>query len=260
MWQKVKIIYDGYAQLPTVIEYLGYLRIFYSYRINNKSVINYFEIDPENLKITYRNKKPVFNVGDKGCFDDSGVMPSCIISDLLYYTGWNIQKGTVPYGHGIGIAKFNHEKNLFERLSNWPVLDRSENVPFLANSPFVIKNKMYFCNGSGWEKNMPFYSIWIAEYKKRWIAKKKLTGEKKEACSRPFLHNNKLYFSKKTINKNYEIYNYDISTKITTKILSKSKSGWDCEMVCYPWIINKLMFYNGNNYGETGIGIAKWNI
>jgi hypothetical protein len=260
MWHKIKRIYTGYAQLPTVIEHLGYLRIFYSYRINGKSVINYFEIDPLSLKITYENKRPVFNIGEKGCFDDSGVMPSCIISDLLYYTGWNINKGNVPYGHGIGIAKFNYKLNKFERMSKGPVLDRNENIPYLANSPFVKNNKMYFCNGTGWHKDMPLYNICIAMYKKSWIVKEKITGGDKEACSRPFLEKNFLYFSKKNFTKNYEIFKYNIATKKTNKVLSKSKKGWDSEMVCYPWITNDIMFYNGNNYGETGIGIAKWSI
>ncbi len=39
-----------------------------------------------------------------------------------------------------------------------------------------------------------------------------------------------------------------------------SESGWDSEMVCYPYVFqhkDKLyMLYNGNGYGKTGIGLA----
>jgi len=32
--------------------------------------------------------------------------------------------------------------------------------------------------------------------------------------------------------------------------------------MCYPTVFEvekqKYMYYNGNNYGETGIGLAKW--
>ena len=41
---------------------------------------------------------------------------------------------------------------------------------------------------------------------------------------------------------------------------SCSESGWDSEMVCYPYVFeynDKLyMLYNGNGYGKTGIGLA----
>ena len=41
-----------------------------------------------------------------------------------------------------------------------------------------------------------------------------------------------------------------------------SKNGWDSEMICYASPLEhegKLYaLYNGNNYGETGIGIAVW--
>ena len=42
--------------------------------------------------------------------------------------------------------------------------------------------------------------------------------------------------------------------------ITTSKSGWDSEMIEYPFYINhngkKYLFYNGNEYGKTGIGYA----
>jgi hypothetical protein len=39
-----------------------------------------------------------------------------------------------------------------------------------------------------------------------------------------------------------------------------SESGWDSDMIAYPHVIkNKnylMMFYNGNGFGRTGIGLA----
>ena len=39
-----------------------------------------------------------------------------------------------------------------------------------------------------------------------------------------------------------------------------SESGWDSEMLCYASVIKYentyYMFYNGNNFGKTGIGYA----
>jgi hypothetical protein len=50
------------------------------------------------------------------------------------------------------------------------------------------------------------------------------------------------------------VKNNNIDLDITTE------SEWDNIMTCYPFIINKkdkmIMFYNGNNFGKTGIGYA----
>jgi len=39
-----------------------------------------------------------------------------------------------------------------------------------------------------------------------------------------------------------------------------SESGWDSEMIEYPYVFEhkgeRYMLYNGNGYGKTGIGIA----
>ena len=39
-----------------------------------------------------------------------------------------------------------------------------------------------------------------------------------------------------------------------------SESGWDSEMICYPFIFDhkgkRYMLYNGNGYGKTGFGLA----
>jgi hypothetical protein len=42
--------------------------------------------------------------------------------------------------------------------------------------------------------------------------------------------------------------------------ISVSESGWDSEMVCYPYVFDhkgqKYMLYCGNGYGRTGFGYA----
>jgi hypothetical protein len=44
--------------------------------------------------------------------------------------------------------------------------------------------------------------------------------------------------------------------------LLPSEHGWDSEMVEYPCVIEhegaRYMLYNGNGYGETGVGLAVW--
>jgi hypothetical protein len=44
--------------------------------------------------------------------------------------------------------------------------------------------------------------------------------------------------------------------------LDVSSEGWDSEMICFscvqPTRYGTYLFYNGNNYGETGFGVARW--
>ena len=47
-----------------------------------------------------------------------------------------------------------------------------------------------------------------------------------------------------------------------TSGLIPSSSGWDSEMVCYPFVFDvestRYMLYCGNGYGQSGFGLAAW--
>jgi hypothetical protein len=44
--------------------------------------------------------------------------------------------------------------------------------------------------------------------------------------------------------------------------MEASGTGWDSEMVEYPWVFEssgrEYMLYNGDDYGRTGVGLAVW--
>ena len=279
MWKKCGLIFSKHhAQLPTILHIEQKLFIFYSTKDeNNKSSIRKFAVNINNPKEILEDDSNVLNSGERGCFDDSGVMPACIIKDnediKLYFSGWNINKGNVPYGHGIGIAISNNGGKSFHRLSNGPILDRNKYCPYLVNSPFIVKEskdlwRMWFCNGIGWEDNFPKYNIFEGKSNNGidWkIINKKLLGEENEAVSRPFIKDDSMWYSYKTKNSNYKIgfskfydNKWHRDDLLNNNLLSTSKEGWDSEMVCYPQIYNNYMFYNGNSYGKTGIGYAVW--
>lgn len=252
-------VYNEEAQLPTVYKN----QIFYSKKINGKSHIFKSKIS-KSLKIS--NEKCILQPGERGCFDDKGVMPSCKIEKKLFYTGWNTDKGDVPYGHGIGIINGN------KRISKGPIIDRQLHIPYLANSPFVIKINdkyhMWFCNGTGWSDSLPLYGIGHAISKDlvKWNISKKIFGEENKAYSRPYVAviNNKLYMwcAVKTKVKNYKIIEF-CNNKVSNnwKVqgeLDLPLESWNDQMLCYPWLTftknNIYLFVNGNNYGQTGIG------
>jgi hypothetical protein len=42
--------------------------------------------------------------------------------------------------------------------------------------------------------------------------------------------------------------------------ISISKTGWDSQMICYPFVFahkgQNFMLYNGNDFGKSGFGLA----
>lgn len=280
MWTKRGNIYNKcHAQLPTVEARGDLLRIYYSTK-NDKgqSAIRYFEVLADHPdQIMNDPQHDVLKPGPRGTFDDSGVMPSCIVNVdghvRLYYTGWNTDKGQVPYGHGIGMAVWSESDGDFYRSSIGPVLDRCPEIPFLANSPAVIKMpdwvagakwKMWFCNGLGWDGDFPTYAICYAESEDgiRWkphaydYEATTNLGNFGDAYSRPtvLLDQNRrlrLWWSARHKTCGYYVksaYAYEqwLSTKDPTCWtyagsewvwgLFKSDEGWDSEQICYPYI------------------------
>ena len=103
-WLKKGLIFNStgihswsisHAQVPVVDKVNNEIwRIYYSTRDNkNQSNTSYIEIEAKNPKnIIYIHNKPIIEKGHLGCFDDSGIMPTCIINvnerKYLYYIGY----------------------------------------------------------------------------------------------------------------------------------------------------------------------------
>lgn len=265
MWHTKGLIFHEQGQLPTLMETDRFFRVYYSMRINLKSYIKFFEID-EQLNVISKSKYAM-SPGNRGSFDHSGVMPSCVVGDMMYYTGWHI-RSDVPYGHAIGVAKINNDGTL-TRIGI--ALDKNHNDGFMLNSPLVEFNngrmEMLYCSGTGWIDDYPTYNISKAVNDCnfwRTLGSVEITHNLfDEAISRVSRDKDdgSLYYSWRTKDSSYKLARqhngviYDVNV---------AKSDWDSEMQCYPYICTidsrKYMFYNGNNYGSTGIGVAEWKM
>ena len=134
---------------------------------------------------------------------------------------------------------------------------------------------MYYVSGKEWlNKDLPRYNIKLATSKdgKKWDRKGKVAinfkNNSEHALARPYVIKDlniwKMWFSFKS--KKYRIgyaESYDgIKWFRNDKFanISVSKNSFDSDMIEYPAIIkdkgNYFMFYNGNNYGYDGIGLA----
>lgn len=263
MWQTKGLIFNKHhAQLPTIVKNINSFRIYYSTKVKNLSHIRFFDID-NKLNIISHDKEAL-SPGEYGSFDDSGVMPSCVIDNTMYYTGWHLKKN-VPYGHAIGTAKICDDGTL---KRTGIALNKHNKI---VNSPYVEKKdnqlQMLYCNGTGWIDNYPTYNIALATNKDGfWKTKEDVIithNEKDEAISRVSKSpDGFIYYAWRQKNTNYQLFKIDaLGYK---KKVCVPRSDWDSEMQCYPFVceIDNLMymFYNGNGYGATGIGVAQWKV
>ena len=104
MWVKEGNIYNvdaqfdwnkSHAQVPVVDLLEDRMRVYFATRdLLGRSNITFIEVDKNNpKKIIYKHNAPLFDLGNLGAFDDSGMMPSSIITvgdkKYLYYKVWN---------------------------------------------------------------------------------------------------------------------------------------------------------------------------
>jgi len=278
-----------HASFP-VIEKLNaeLYRIYFSPRDKkNRSHIAFIEIDIRNPKEILRlSKEPVMTPGKLGSFDDSGVFASSIVNHngkkFLYYLGWN--KGvTVPYRNSIGLAQSDDNGESFQRIFQGPIIDRTPTEPyFTASCEIKIENglwRMWYVSCTGWEMRnnspSPNYHIKYAESDDgiKWNRQGNVCIDYKNndewATSTPRIIKEgnlyRMWYSYRGIQP-YRIgyAESDDGIKWIRKDdevgIDTSASGWDSEMIEYPFVIEydktKYIFYNGNEYGKSGIGYA----
>lgn len=243
------------------------LRLYYSTKVGGRSHICFIDLKEDTLDIV-SGSRFALSPGDRGCFDHAGVMPSSIFNGYMYYSGWNLRRD-VPYSHGIGMAKILPSGELSRQKG--PILNVSASDPYLLNSPCVFVDgenlSMYYCSGNKWIDDFPCYSIKRATsldgFNWRVHEGKQITfGIEDEAISRVCVDASKsvFYFSMKTKETDYKLFVSDRDGH--HKKLEIESGFWDNQMQCYPFLYERneyrYLFYNGNGYGATGIGVAKW--
>lgn len=288
----------SHACVPTALNLPnGNIRIYFAPR-NSKgqSIPTFIDVDGRNpSKLIYIHDKPIMELGELGTFDDGGIMPCSIIKDegtiYLYYVGWN-PSVSVPYRNAVGLAVSKDGGVNFERIFKGPIVDRNINEPFFTASPCVLKEgqnwHMWYASCTKFvmvnNKPEPVYVIKYASSADgiNWKRDNLTCIQPKsefEANARPtVVKENNLYkmwftyrgsFDYRDGKDSYRI-GYAESTdcikwdRIDNKAgIDVSLEGWDSKMITYPNVIShinqKYLFYNGNGFGKTGIGWAKWN-
>lgn len=281
-----------HAQVPTPYVADDKIRVFYSCRNNGKSFVTYFDLAKDLKTILYSHEKPVFEHGEPGMFDADGVMPSCVIENngelWMYYIGWNSRSKGARYQNEIGIA-VSKDGEKFERMFKGPIVGRSPTEPGLAVMPFVMHNnwyRMWYQSLTEWiEINGQYEPVYVIKYAEsmggiEWHRHSYICIDQDhplEAFSRPaVLFENDKYKMWYCYRDSENYRGGDGSYRIgyaqsddgikfaihPSEIDVGERGEWDSEMICYPYVINidgkRVMFYNGNGFGQTGIGVAVW--
>ena len=261
-------------------------RIYFSARDRQgRARVGYFDFDLEAAKVRRVSAEPVIDLGPLGAFDDSGVTTSCIVSHEAkkyhYYSGWTLGT-TVPFYFFVGLAISKDGGQTYQRVSAAPILERNAIDPYLTASPSVLVEeglwRMWYVSGTDWTmcQGNPrhYYHIKYAEsadgihWKRDGVVCIDYETPGEYAFARPCVIKEegvyKMWYSyrggKYKIGYAESADGLSWTRKDGEAGIDISESGWDSEMIEYPYVFdhkgNRYMLYNGNGYGQTGIGLA----
>jgi predicted GH43/DUF377 family glycosyl hydrolase len=281
---------QSHAFLPTpLVRDDGTLRVYAAFLDRDKiGRVGYVELDPRDpRRVLAVSPRPVLDIGEPGTFDDNGVTPICIVEHqgrlFLYYVGWQLGV-RVRYYLFVGLAVSEDGGETFRRCSRTPVLDRSDQELFVRTAAHVMVEegrwRMWYIGGSTWVeaqgKRVPSYTLRYLEsadgltWGKSGRECLSFTSPDEYGFGRPFVlrHGDRyrMWYSIRTFSKGYRLGYAESRDGLTWQRLDDrvgidvSPDGWDSEMICFGALVNvpsgTYLFYNGNNYGETGFGVA----
>jgi len=301
-WQKMGMIFDTSMHVlpswaensvlqptPILMNDGEVIRLFAGMRDSlGQSRVGYIDVSSDNPKeILGVSTEPVLDLGDDGCFDDSGVVPLSIIKDngvyYMYYAGYSLLKKVRFCVFG-GLAE-SIDGHQFEKYSIVPVFERThEHCLFRAPHSILKENgiyKIWFGAGSKFFEmggyTYPMYDIHYCETHDLSVIPKEsinvltFNSEDEYRVARPFVVKiDNVYCMFLCVATKSEGYRLAYAESYDGKVwhrcddnlsIEKSYDGWDSQMMGYPSFIEtkygSYLFYNGNDYGKFGFGYAR---
>lgn len=281
----------SHAYIPTPILLTEEtLRIFAAFKdINGIGRIGYIDVSAKNpFDVISVAESPSLDIGIPGTFDDNGVTPISIVNIAgklyLYYAGWQLSDKVRYFLFG-GLAISENMGVSFTRVQKVPILERTNEEFLVRTAPCVLKEQdqwhMLYAGGGSFvtvnEKLIPSYSLKYLTsndgIKWQGIPQKVLVPKPNtEFCfGRPFYIKEddtyKMWYSIRRFDKIY-VTGYAESTNLKNWVrmddqlnkFSQELRPYETEMQAFMSVIKtkygNYMFYNGNNFGETGICYA----
>jgi hypothetical protein len=281
---------NSHAALPTRlhVEEDRYRIYFTSRNSENYTYVGWFEIDIKEPKTILKTSNvPVLSPGALGHFDDHGVQCCSVIpvngKHYLYYLGWNPGLKKPLFYTSIGLAISEDGGLTFKKHSPAPIMERSRYDPWMVSGGTVLLEKglwrMWYLSGFKFELlekgAKSWYDIKYAESEDGIHWKRNghicLPLSKNETnISRPsiIIENGryKAWYPTKKDGMGYRVGYAESRDGLLwhrmdeTVGIDVSYDGWDSDAIDKIEVIahkgKKYMFYNGNNFGQDGIGLA----
>ncbi len=273
-------------------------RIYYGTRDGeSRTHTSFIEVQAGNpTRVLYVHPEPILPLGEIGTFDDCGVMPSWVVDydqrKYLYYIGWTV-RNTVPYHNSIGLAVSEDGGRTFRKYSTGPIFSPTVVEPYFTGTSCVLVEggtwKNWYLSCTKWEvidgRPEPFYNIKYAESSDgiNWVREGTVAidyasadeGGLVKASVLRDLNGYRMWYSHRHARnyrtdpaRSYRIGYAESADGIQWRRLDGragidvSSDGWDAQMLCYPHVIDHsgqlFMIYNGNGFGRTGFGAARW--
>lgn len=298
-WRKLGRIFDPdtvqshpklatHAANPLPVQVDGDLyRVFFSGRdAHSQSSVGAVDIDLGRRRIERVFKQPVFEHGCPGSFYANGVSIGNVYSigqtRYMLFMGWQAPAD----GHWRGdIGRLVLDDGLNLKLdSQSPFMRADETDPISLSYPWVMRTadggfRMWYGSTQSWDAGNAEMLHVIREARSRDGHVWQRSGQSlpyvmgiAQAFSRPTVVESRtggldMWFSYRggpprtyRIGGAHCANGSDWELCLSDMMLDISPSGWDSEMVEYPFVLDhageRLMFYNGNGYGRTGFGLA----
>jgi len=296
-WRKLGLIFKAAGQHPWMQSHCSMpfaepvggkiIRIWFTTRDDrNRSHVAWLEIDiTDPQRILRLSDEPILSPGPPDQFDHMGVGASCIVPDTgtrrLYYIGWS-HKGPDPYHIAIGLAVLRKENTAVVRQSGTPILDRSPEDPTMVSTPFVLRDQshwyMWYLSVTDWPDpdQQPHYNLRCATspdgitWRTHATPCIDIEHPTEVAIARPVVIRDdglwRMWLCHRGTDYPYRVgyaesQDGDRWTRRDAMAgIHASKSGWDSEMIAYPYVFDhndsRFMLYAGNGYGRDGMGLA----
>lgn len=264
------------------------IRVYAGFRDDEGiSRIGYVDLRADDpSQIVRVSREPVLDVGRGGCFDDNGMILGDVVDAPgglhLFYVGFQrVARAKFLAFTGLAISRDGGEH--FQRVQETPILDRAPGRSTIAAVHSAMFDgtrwRLWYAVGDDWEiiggQPYPRYHI-------RCVSTDNLLdvpGEDRVCLlprgseyriGRPRVYRHgagyAMYFTRGNVTGEYfpGVAFSDDGLRWQRRDealgLALSERGWDSRTICYPALFRRagdvLMFYNGNDMGRDGFGVA----
>lgn len=265
------------------------IRVYAGFRdADGISRIGYVDVRADDpARIVRVSAEPALDIGRDGCFDDNGVILGDVVDAPgglhMFYVGFQrVAKAKFLAFTGLAVSDDGGEH--FRRVRETPILDRAPGRSTIGAVHTAIRDngrwRLWYAAGDDWEwiDGRPFPRYHIRHVQADDLA---ALPREDQLCLQPrgseyrigrprvyrFGDRYLMYFTRGNRGGEYfpgvACSTDGIAWKRRDEALgiALSASGWDSRVICYPALIRQrdklLMFYNGNDMGVDGFGVAE---